>query len=490
MSDSSYITKLREARTLVASKYRPPVNTFINTTISNNNPFKLPNGFSINPTSDSTVDVNIDGNLNISDGVTTSYLKLEPQLNSAPRLSSTGTLWFLTYKDAQNHNQYALKVDNYTIYDTTNIHLVDSINKLHFQTLKSGTLNVDYISTFQNTTSTIIVNANLLPSIASAFTLGSETNYWSSIYTQSLVIRPNTIHIVGDDGEKMSISYDINKGTSIITTKDAVVESITTSKYMPGKIDANYLPFDGLTFASKVDLCEYKMDVSNSLLDQLIYSIYTLDRGIIKNSFEIPKYVVEHIIDKIIEQLSGNYYVVINTDQCVEPIILPKIKASTNYSTNSSSFKITSVFSLVSEEVVNLTDGDILILYYSLVPDGDNFDIVFGFQNVNFRLPINSIRDNNILNNTISGPKIKSETITNRNLASSSVSLRTLSDDVLNYIKQSGSNVSSIVCLCDNLENKLNKIEKYVRLLSDTYFIKDITTDKLITLDNIDDINF
>jgi hypothetical protein len=269
-----------------------------------------------------------------------------------------------------------------------------------------------------------------------------------------------------------------------------VVESITTSKYMPGKIDANYLPFDGLTFASKVDLCEYKMDVSKSLLDQLIYSIYTLDRGIIKNSFEIPTYIVEHIIDKIIEQLSGNYYVVINTDQCVEPIILPKIKASTNYSTNNSSFKITSVFSLVSEEVVNLTDGDILILYYSLVPDGDNFDIVFGFQNVNFRLPINSIRDNNILNNTISGPKIKSETITNRNLASSSVSLRTLSDDVLNYIKQSGSNVSSIVCLCDNLENKLNKIEKYVRLLSDTYFIKDITTDKLITLDNIDDINF
>jgi hypothetical protein len=285
----------------------------------------------------------------------------------------------------------------------------------------------------------------------------------------------------------MSISYDIQKCKSYITKDNVTVETITTSQHIPGQIDLNYLPFSGITFASKINLTQYKQNVSNSLLTQLLYSLYTLDKSVLSSYFENPTYITECSVAKLQKQLNGNYYVVINSN-LTEEVLLPRIRASTNFGNLDDN--VTSLFRVESEEVVTLTDGDILIIYSSYVPNGDSYDIIFGFQNINFRLPISSVSNNNITNNTITNAKIKDKTITENKLADSSISLRTLSSDIVNLLNRSSNNgeVSTIICLCNDLENKVNKIEKFINIFSQTYFIKDTISDSLITLENIDDI--
>lgn len=447
MSESSYITKLREAQTIVASRFVPRV---ISPQMINNS-FTLPNGFSINSTSPSTVDVNINGNLNVSGGLTSSF------------------------KD------------------------------INFETLKSNTLCVDYISSC-STNSTIIVNSNLIPS-NSTFTLGSEEKQWDTVFAKNfnckeLTVSDNTINVVDDDGNKMSISYDVTKGTSFFTTDDNVtVEAVTTSKNIPGQIDPSLLPFSGLSFASKINITEYKNNVGNSLSNLLLHAIYTLNKEVISTPFIIPNNIVEHNINKIIGQLNGNYYVVLNSNRSTEQILLPKIKASTNFSdTNATSLNITSLFTIEFEDLVDITDGDILIIYYSYVPNENDFDIIFGFQNINFRLPINSVSNTNILNNAVTtskiqanavtGSKIQNNTITENKLSNSSISLRTLSSEVINLFNNTTNidELSSIICHCNNLENRVNNLEKFINIFAQTYFIKDTESDTLITLENVNDI--
>jgi hypothetical protein len=285
----------------------------------------------------------------------------------------------------------------------------------------------------------------------------------------------------------MCISYNVQKGTSFITTNDNItIETVTTSKNIPGQIDPSLLPFSGLSFASKINITEYKNNVGDSLVNLLLHGIYTLNKEVITSPFNQPTNNVEHNINKIIGQLNGNYYVVLNSNKNIEQIKLPKIKASTNFSaSNTSALNITSPFTIQSEELLDITDGDVLIIYYSYIPNGSEFDIIFGFQNINFRLPINSVNNNNIIDNTI----------TNNKLTNESISLRTLSNEVLSYINNNNntndnSQISSLVSLAKDLENKFNKVEKYIKLLSLTYFIKDTLTDTNITLDNINDIDY
>jgi hypothetical protein len=492
MPDASYITKLLESQTLVASRFVPRViNTASNN--NNNNLLTLPNGFSITPTSENTVDVNINGNLNISGGIDPIFLQLVPlagNSNTVP-FNKSGTLWVHTYKDAVELSQYTLKLDNNIIYDTTNKHL-ESIKDIQFLTLKGTTIITNCI-TPESGSDIIVKNANLVPSISNTQTLGSSDKWWAKSYINELHIKPNTIYIQDDDGNEMSISYDVKNSKSFITGNDVTVETVTTSKNIPGQIDPSLLPFSGLSFASKVNITEYKNNVSDSLVNQLLHSIYTLDKTVITDIFEIPTNTPECNITKITELLNGNYYVVINSNKSTEQIKLPKIKASTNFTTSIGSINITSPFTILSEELVDITDGDVLIIYYSYIPNGTEIDIIFGFQNINFRLPINTVSNSNILDNTLTSSKLKDNIITNNKIANASISLRTLSDDVLKYIGENvrdNNQISSIVCVCNELENKFNKIEKYIKILSNTYFIKDTLSDNIITLDNIDEIDF
>jgi hypothetical protein len=501
MSDSSYITKLRESQTLVASRFipriinPPPIPT----------QFTLPNGFTITPTSNNTVNVNISGNLNVSGGIDPIFLQLVPQLGeNIPFNTSSqgkkGTLWIQTYKDSQQNDQFTLRLDDNIIFNTNNVHLTETIKNINFETLKTNRIAVDFIdATTSNSSGNIQISANLIPSTTNNLTLGTQNNRWADIWTerinaQELNISPNTINVIDDNGNKMSISYDVAKGATFITTNDTTVEAVTTSKNIPGLIDPSFLPFSGLSFASKINISEYKNNIGNSLLDQLLNSIYTLNKSVIQTSFTIPMTTPECDIAKITQTLNGNYYIVVNSNKVTEQIYLPKIKASTNFSTSILQTPlITSPFTIVSEELVDITDGDILIIYYSYIPNGNDTDIIFGFQNINFRLPINSINNGNIIDNTITANKLRNEAITNDKLASSSISLRTLSNEVLNYINgntRDNNQISSIICLCNDLESKFNKVEKFIKIFALTYFIKDTETDNIITLDNINEIDF
>jgi hypothetical protein len=490
MSDSSYITKLREAQTIVASRFVPRI---ITSPQIINNTFTLPNGFSITPTSDNTVDVNINGNLNVSGGIDPIFLQLVPLTTNDIPYNKNGTLWIHTYNDNIGIKQYSLKLDSNVIFDTTNSHL-NSINNISFQTLKGNTIITNCISPENGNSDIVIKDANIIPSKDNEYTIGNQDKWWAKSYINELYIKNNTIYVQDDEGNEMTVSYDVKTCRSFYTLNDETIETVTTSKNIPGQIDPSLLPFSGLSFASKINITEYKQNVGDSLVNQLLYSIYTLDKSVLDTPFNIPINPIEHSINKITGQLNGNYYVVINSNKNVEQIKLPKIKASTNFNKdNISSINITSTFTILSEELIDITDGDVLIIYYSYIPNGDNFDIIFGFQNINFRLPINSVSNTNIIDNTITNRKLRDNTITNNKLANSSISLRNLSDEVINYINgniKDNDQLSSIVCLCNDLENKVNKLEKFINIFAETYFIKDTLSDTLITLNNINDIIF
>lgn len=477
MGDASYITKLREAQTIVASRFVPRVNN----TAQNNNLFSLPKGFSIIPTISDKVIVDINGDLNISRGIHPTFLQLKPQDDCDSQLDFKGKLWVKKYTNEPN--RFTLKLDNNTIYDT---------KPITFETLNGVNITVDTIKPSILNNENIKISGNLIPTEINKFTLGDDKNRWDHVYTNKLHVRDKTIFVEDDNGNEMSISYDIKNIKSFFTSNDITVEAVTTSKNIPGQIDPSLLPFSGVSFASKINITEYKNNVgSNSLLDQILYSIYTLDKSVITNKFDIPIYNPVCNITKIISLLNGNYYVVINSNKSTEKILLPKIRASTNFTDNTGSLNITSSFTIVSEELVDVSDGDILIIYYSYIPNGDNFDIIFGFQNINFRLPINSVSNTNILNDTLTTSKLKDNIITNTKIADASISLRTFSSEVFNYINSNikdNSQLDSFILQIRDLENKYNKIEKYIKILSNTYFIKDTISGNTITLDNIGDI--
>lgn len=501
MSDSSYITNLRQAQTLVGARFVPSiVNNVISFNNNNNNNgnnnngnLSFPSGFSVQSITPNSVLVNITGSVNISEnlnvegGIDPLFLQLKPQTGSNSPFNLKGTLWVRTYFDNQNQPQYSLNLDDKLVYDTTNLHIT-SISNLEFQTLKATILNVDSISTSAtNQTSTITINAHLVPSATNTFSLGTSQTRWSTIYADKLFVSPNTIIVSGDDGKEMSISYDVTNGTSFITHNEVTVQTVTTSKTIPGIIDPALISFSGLSFASKINLSEYKNNIGDSLINLLLRSIYTLDISVNTTRFSQPDSIPEYNINMINEALNGKYYIVVNNNRNNEQIFLPKIKASLN----STKSILTSKFSLHSEELLSIGDGDILIIVSSCIPNGENFDFYFGIQNINFRLPINSINNSNIIDNSITENKLVNQSISNTKLANKSITLRTLSDDVIDLILNKSidnSTISSISCLCNNIESKVNTLEKYIKLLSYTYFIKDTYSGSTITLDNINEI--
>jgi hypothetical protein len=487
MSDASHITTLNQARTLVASRFVPRFNIPI-TEYKVASPF--PNGFVIQQLNSNKVNVFIDGNVHVSQnmivdgGIEPIYLRLRPLTTTTPPYDQTGTLW-IKEDASQQIPSYSLMMDGNEILNT-------SPNK-------DGAFGNIAMNTAYSLTNQINISTNLIPSIdgydgVAGFNLGSEDYFWSTLFVRDMVIAPNTIRVVGDNNTEMRICYDTTTGKSIVKTGEYEVETVTTSKMIPGQIDASFLPFSGLTFASKLNIETYITNVSNTLLDQLLRTIYTLNKEVVDGPVHDPGELVECDTGKLIKNITGHYYVVITNTGKKVTISLPKVIANTNLiSETNSAILVTSPFTFLSEDVVEVSDGDIIIFYHNYVPNPHQtgtFDIIFGFQNINFRLPINSVANINILNNTITSSKLENNTITNAKLSSGSINVRTLSNDVLELIATSSGNNAEISTAIGQLQTKINRLEKYITLMSCTYFITDTTTGENVTYDTIDQVVF
>ena len=401
MSDASLITDLNRARTLVRSRFVPRIMNVNTPPTEVKVAYAFPKGFVIEQITSDQVQVTIDGSLHVTQnmvvdgGVDPLYLQLQPTQMDTPPLPSKGTLWVKEDNTSVPPN-YSFMLDNNEVYNTSQI--------------KHGKFANLALSTLYSCSDKIHISTNLVPTLdgkngIAGFNLGSESFYWNKLYVKDLFISPNTVHIVDDDDNEMRISYDIKKGTAIIKTSDFQVESVTTSKIIPGQIDASLLPFTGLTFASKLNIEKYKRDVSSSLLDQLMHALYTFNKEVIETPYAIPHESVESDAHTLIKNLTGNYYIVVTTTGNKTTVSLPRVQAFTNLTRDSTeTIFITSPFSLISEELVEVTDGDILIFYHTYVPnsiDNSVFDIFFGVQNINFRIPISSVANSNIINKTI-----------------------------------------------------------------------------------------
>ena len=485
MSDASYITNLNQARTLVGSRFIPRVNIPI-TEYKVASPF--PNGFVIEQLSQNQVNVRIDGNVHVSQdmvvegGINSGYVQLRPLQTSIPPSEQSGTLW-IKEDTSQQIPIYSLMMDGNEVFNAS------PYNGVVFGNVAMNTM--------YSLTNQINVNTNLIPSIdgydgKAGYDLGSKDYFWSTIFVRDMVIAPNTITVMGRNNTKIQIRYDTSTGKSFVKTDGYEVESVTTSKIIPGQIDASLLPFTGLTFASKMNIERYIDNVSDSLLDQLIHTVYTLDKEVVNAPVSNPRILLECETAKLIKNITGNYYIVVTSSGEKTNIKLPRIIANTNLIKESKTITlVTSPFTLLSEETVEVTDGDILIYYHTYVPSRTNagtFDIIFGIQNINFRLPINSVSNSNILNNTITASKLENRTITNDKLSSGSIDVRTLSSDVLNLIATSTGDNVGISTMIGGLQTKINRLEKYISLLSCTYSITDTETGENVTYDTIDQV--
>lgn len=470
---------------MVGSRFVPRFNIPI-TEYKVASPF--PNGFVIQQLNSSQVNVLIDGNVHVSQnlivdgGIDPIYLQLRPMNTTTPPFEQTGTLW-IKEDNSQKTPIYSLMMDNHEVFHTSPI--------------KNGNYANLAVNVVYSPNNEIQVSSNIVPSLngydgTTGYNLGSESSFWNKLFVRDLIISPNTIRVVGEDNTEMRICYDTKTGKSIVKTAEYEVETVTTSKLIPGQIDASFLPFSGLTFASKINVETYVANVSNTLLDQLLHTIYTLDKEVVDAPVHNPGQLVECDTAKLIKNITGHYYIVITSSGKKVPIALPKVIASTNLTSDSdSTILVTSPFTLLSQETVEVSDGDILIFYHSYVPNPQQigtFNIIFGFQNINFRLPINSIANVNILNNTITSNKLEHQTITNEKMSSGSINVRTLSKEVLELIATSSGNNAGISTAIGELQTTVNRLEKYVTLMSCTYFITDTTTGENVTYDTIDNV--
>lgn len=285
---------------------------------------------------------------------------------------------------------------------------------------------------------TILSNSDIIPNTNSYYkdsglNLGNENAWWNRAYIRDLHISPYTIRVVGDDGQQMAISYDVATGGSTITTTDFTVQSVTTSAAFPGQIDASLLPFTGLTFASKINIAQYIAATgNNSMLDQMYSLIYTMNYSVVTSPYPRPLYITNYPIVQLINNIAGAYYVVDNTPENIT-VKLPKIRATTflNVPDKTSTDSLRSTFTVISEDFAQIANGDILILVTNFQPniaDPTKFDIIFGWQEVNFQVPINGVSNQNIIDNSITSSKIADLNITNPKLSSNSVSTSKIQD--------------------------------------------------------------
>ena len=302
----------------------------------------------------------------------------------------------------------------------------------------SGPTALAGITTLSLSNNTILCNADIIPNKDSYFNdtglnLGNKNAWWNSAYIRDLHISPYTIRVIGDNGQQMAISYDVNTGSSSITTSEFTVQSVTTSAAFPGQIDASLLPFTGLTFASKINIAQYIAATgNNSLLDQMYSLIYTMNYSVVTAPYPRPLYITNYPIVQLINNIAGAYYVVDNTPENIT-VKLPKIRATTflNVPDKTSNDTLRSTFTVISEDFAQIANGDILILVTNFQPnitDPTKFDIIFGWQEVNFQVPINGVSNQNIIDNSITTNKIADLSITNPKLAANAVSTSKIQD--------------------------------------------------------------
>ncbi len=415
------------------------LNTYNETNISVNNSLDLKNNSIIGATAVEVATVKITNIDNLS-GNTNDKISIKKSVHFEGDNTITGTK--IVSKLVQDKTNYSIELQNSTdgtISEiTTGLSHYTSGLTVGVQRYAGATATTTFQDPLSLTTNTIVSNSDIIPNRDSFFNdsglnLGNEKAWWNKAYIRDLHISPYTIRVIGDDGKEMAISYDVNTGSSSITTSDFTVQSVTTSASFPGQIDASLLPFTGLTFASKINIADYIASTgNNSMLDQMYSLIYTMNYTVVTAPYPRPLYIVNYPIVQLINNIAGAYYVVDNTPNNIT-VKLPKIRATTylNVPDKTSSDTLRSTFTVISEELAQISNGDILILVSNFQPntaDPTKFDIIFGWQEVAFQVPINGVSNQNIIDNSITSNKLADGSVTNPKLAANAVTTSKISD--------------------------------------------------------------
>jgi hypothetical protein len=415
------------------------LNTNTATNISVNNSLDLKNNAIIGATAIETATVKVTNIDNLS-GNTNDIINIKKSVRFEGDNIITGSR--IISKLAQDTTNYSIELQNSnngTISEiSTGLAHYASQQPIGVQRYAGATTTTTFQDSLRLTNNTIVTNSDIIPNRDSFFNdsglnLGNEKAWWNRAYIRDLHISPYTIRVIGDDGKEMAISYDVNTGSSSITTSDFTVQSVTTSAAFPGQIDASLLPFTGLTFASKINIADYIAATgNNSMLDQMYSLIYTMNYTVISAPYPRPLYIVNSPIVQLINNIAGAYYVVDNTPNNIT-VKLPKIRATTylNIPDKTSSDTLRSTFTVISEELAQISNGDILILVSNFQPnvaDPTKFDIIFGWQEVAFQVPINGVSNQNIIDNSITFNKLADGSVTNPKIAANAVTTAKISD--------------------------------------------------------------
>jgi hypothetical protein len=97
---------------------------------------------------------------------------------------------------------------------------------------------------------------NMIPSSDLKADLGSRSLRFRQVHTEELFIGTGTLHVVGEDGDSISISHTVKgdrAGRSAISVQpvdgsDFTIQGVVTSRENPDKIDPEMLDISGLRF--------------------------------------------------------------------------------------------------------------------------------------------------------------------------------------------------------------------------------------------------
>jgi len=295
----------------------------------------------------------------------------------------------------------------------------------------------------------IISNYSIIPKIhgvsgGRGLSLGNRGARWQGVYTSELFISTDTIYVEDSvSGETMALKFDPKTLTTTVVNqeKNISVNTVTTSLNAPGQIDANLLPFTGLSFIDNFNPVSYFETFGNNFDIQTLFLIYTRKLKSIQNVNELQNFTIPTTTrtNAVFQSFSGSYFKIAGLPEGqTRELNFSTLVATTNLTEfdRGAAGVITTPFTSVRNSTYYLANNDMLTFTVRLTKDENEefYKLELEWTQVQFKVPLSGIGSSNIIDNAIM----------NRHILTNAVDTRTIQDESIISSKLASNSVTNI----------------------------------------------
>jgi hypothetical protein len=259
-----------------------------------------------------------------------------------------------------------------------------------------------------------VSGSSIIPTQDKTYDLGSTGRRFGSIYTNKLIVAPNTIVVLDDSGNQLNMSFDVNAGKVSYNYLDAqgndqTTFGVSTSRGNPSQIDSNFLPFNSLTFLASIDS-------TTSALQNALIPLFT--------NFSPQTTTISSLIN-------GNY-VIIKTNGVIN-MPVNTIAYANNIVLNRPLAIIQTIDNIDADNNISVMAGDIFIATITAVND-DLFNVLW--SKVAFNIARSGLLyTQNIADQAITTDKIAPNSVITSHITDAAISTNKIIDGAITNSK-------------------------------------------------------